>query len=123
MDATFRLAVQLFSEQEFFACHDVLEELWSEAISEEKAFLQGLIHVAVALFHFGEGNLAGARKMHDSALRYLSAYPDDYYSIDLKRLKTDVSVCFQPLTQSDSGYPIGATLNSDLIPQLHYSTK
>ncbi|MGB0742301.1 MAG: DUF309 domain-containing protein, partial [Planctomycetaceae bacterium] len=52
--------VKLFNEGEFFACHDVLEDLWTEQVCPERTFLQGLIQLAVALHHFEEGNLGGA---------------------------------------------------------------
>ena len=31
--------IRLFNEQEFFECHDVLEELWSETLGEPHLFL------------------------------------------------------------------------------------
>jgi predicted metal-dependent hydrolase len=52
--------VRLFNAEDFFECHDVLEELWSETLGEEKKFLQGLIQASVALFHFGNENLGSA---------------------------------------------------------------
>ena len=55
--------IRLFNEQEFFECHEVLEELWSETLGDEKKFYQGLIQAAVALFHFGNENLGGAQTL------------------------------------------------------------
>ncbi len=52
--------IRLFNEEDFFECHEVLEELWSETLGAEKKFYQGLIQAAVALFHFGNENLGGA---------------------------------------------------------------
>ena len=60
LPATFADAVRLFNEQEYFACHDVLEELWGGTPGEDRNFLQGLLHAAVSLFHLSEGNPAGA---------------------------------------------------------------
>jgi predicted metal-dependent hydrolase len=48
--------IRLFNAEDFFECHDVLEELWSETLGEEKKFYQGLIQASVALFHFGNEN-------------------------------------------------------------------
>jgi predicted metal-dependent hydrolase len=111
-------AVRLFNEREFFACHDVLEEVWSQTLDDERDFLQGLIHAAVALFHFGEGNLAGARKVHDSAIRYLAGYGDSHAGIDLGRFRADFDVCFEPLLGAHHHYPQGVVLNHELIPML-----
>jgi predicted metal-dependent hydrolase len=88
------LAVRLFNEREYFACHDVLEELWGETVGEDRDFLQGLLHAAVSLFHLSEGNPAGAHKMHASTLRYLSPYPDRFQGVDLAQLRIDLTECF-----------------------------
>jgi predicted metal-dependent hydrolase len=118
-DPRFQEAIELFNRQEFFACHDVLEDLWSETLGPERDFLQGLIHAAVALFHFSEGNLGGARKMHDSALRYLSDYGADYCDLDLTRLRSEFDHCFEPLLGAHDRYPAPIELDPVLIPRLH----
>jgi len=120
--ALFEQAVQLFNEQEFFACHDVLEELWSETLGSDRFFLQGLIHAAVALFHFREGNLAGARKMHDSAVRYLSHYGTSHHGLDLARFREDFDSCFGPLLGTWQEYPFQIRLDLSLIPELHFAS-
>ena len=63
----------------------------------EKKFLQGLIQVAVALHHFGNGNLAGARSVLRRAFRNISLYPDGFGGIDsagLLRLGCGVAAHF-----------------------------
>ena len=111
------VAIDLFNRHEFFACHDVLEELWAEAIGPQRDFLQGLIHAAVALHHFTEGNLGGARKMHDSAVRYLAASPADGGGIDLDRFRVDFDRCFAPLLGVHAAYPADVVIDPALIPQ------
>lgn len=118
-DTRFSEALGLFNRQEFFACHDVLEEIWSETLSGEREFLQGLIHAAVALFHFSEGNLSGARKMHDSALRYLAPYGDRHRGVDLGRFRMEFDRCFAPLLGEHQSYPGDVEIDSALIPELH----
>ena len=110
--------VSLFNAEEFFACHDVLEEIWSETLGPERDFYQGLIQAAVALFHFTEGNLGGARKMYASSRRYLAPYPVVYYGIDLATFLADYERCFAELMQASGDYPAGLTANPDLIPRL-----
>lgn len=118
LDPRFREAIELFNRREFFACHDVLEELWNETLGDEREFYQGLIHAAVALFHFGEGNLGGARKMYGSALRYLARYSPQYHGVDLDRLTSDMRTCFAELLQPHAAYPHGLTLNEACIPMI-----
>lgn len=117
-DPQFQEALRLFNAEEFFACHDVLEELWTDIIGPERQFLQGLIHAAVALFHFGEGNLGGARKMHDSAVEYLRAFLPAYAGIDLAKFLNEFDDCFAALLGPRSSYPTGVSLDADLIPRI-----
>lgn len=111
-------AIDLFNTHEFFACHDVLEEVWSETLSDEREFLQGLIHAAVSLFHFTEGNFGGARKMHDSAVRYLSPYQPSCLGIELNGFLKQFDVCFQPLLGKHQTYPTDISVDESLIPKL-----
>jgi hypothetical protein len=122
MDPRFPEAVDLFNRREFFACHDALEELWNETLGPEREFYQGLIHAAVALFHFGEGNLGGAKKMYGSALHYLAPYQPRYCGVDLDRLAADMETCFAELLRPHAAYPQGLTLDESRIPaiELHH---
>lgn len=110
--------IRLFNEREFFECHDVFEDFWSELVGPEKKFFQGLIHAAVCLFHFEGGNLSGARKMYHSFSLYVGAYPADFCGIDVVRLMTDMEACFSELLSAHGGYPHGIELDHDLIPQI-----
>ena len=114
-------AVRLFNEREYFDCHDVLEELWSEAMSEERNLYQGLLHAAVSLFHLSEGNPAGARKMHASSLKYLADYGSDFQGLNLDRLRADSVACFEPLR---AGVPKGFVAPVlETYPILHWSSE
>lgn len=115
--------VRLFNEREFFACHDVLEELWTDTLGPERPFYQGLIHAAVSLFHFEEGNLGGARKMHDSTRRYLEPFAPDFMGLDLETFLTDYETCFQPLLAAGSKWPAGVTLDPETVPALRWKTQ
>jgi predicted metal-dependent hydrolase len=118
VDARFRQAIELFNRREFFDCHDVLEELWNETLGPEREFYQGMIHAAVALFHFGEGNLGGARKMYGSAVRYLAPYRPRYFGVDLDRFLTQLQLGFDELLQPHDAYPNGLVLDDTLIPTI-----
>jgi predicted metal-dependent hydrolase len=108
-------AVRLFNEREFFACHDVLEEVWNETLGDDRPFYQGLIHAAVCLFHFQEGNLGGARKMYHSAVKYLRDFAPHHAGIEVERLLRDLKTCFAPLLEA-TGYPADVQLKPELVP-------
>jgi predicted metal-dependent hydrolase len=61
-------------ERDYYECHEVLEDLWLEEGRER--FYQGLLQVAVGLYHFQNDNVGGARKMFRAALEKLQLYPE-----------------------------------------------
>ncbi len=75
---------ELFNEQEFYECHEVLEDLWlEETTCEERPYYQGLIQTATAFYHLRNGNLGGARKLFTTGLNYLAPFPDSNRDFDL----------------------------------------
>ncbi|MDZ4689507.1 MAG: DUF309 domain-containing protein [Planctomycetaceae bacterium] len=113
--------IRLFNEEEFFECHDVLEEIWSDCQGEEKSFLQGLIQAAVALFHFGNENYGGAKKLYATSLKRLDTYGDEYMGIQLARFRDDFRQCFAELIGSAEAYPTSITLQDELVPKIHFT--
>ena len=79
----YQRGIELFNRAAFFDAHEVLEDTWRDAPSAEKKFLQGLIQVAVALYHHGNGNSVGARSVLRRAIRNLSRYPEGFGGIYL----------------------------------------
>ena len=63
--------IEKFNECDYFESHELWEELWTEYRCPSRKFYQGLIKAAVALYHFGNCNIRGARKLHASARVYL----------------------------------------------------
>jgi hypothetical protein len=59
-DVRYLGGVRFFNDGDFFEAHEVWEGLWLETSGPERRFYQGLIQAAVALYHFGNGNLRGA---------------------------------------------------------------
>ncbi len=120
VDPRYVRGIELFNEQEFFACHDELEEVWTETLGSDREFYQGLIHTAVSLFHFEGGNLGGARKMYESSRRYLEPYGADHLGVNLARLQSEMDHCFRELRGAHSGYPTGVELSVEDIPTIEF---
>lgn len=110
--------IALFNDEQFFECHDALEEHWSEQVGDDKQFFQGLIHAAVCLFHFGEGNFGGAIKMYRSCSRYLAGYAPAFMGMDVDKFLTDLDHCFEELSSVTSGYPQGIELRPERVPRI-----
>lgn len=117
--AQYREGIRLFNEEDFFECHEVLEELWSEQQGESKKFVQGLIQAAVGLFHFGNENFGGAKKLYISARDKLLPFGEEYWGIDLGRFLRDYQTCFQELLDNTEAYPTTVQLRDELVPKIH----
>jgi predicted metal-dependent hydrolase len=52
--------IALFNRGEYYACHDALEAIWMVAPTAEKPFYQGILQIAVGLYHLGNHNWRGA---------------------------------------------------------------
>ncbi|MGH9501381.1 MAG: DUF309 domain-containing protein [Terriglobales bacterium] len=86
-----RGGIELFNRGHFFEAHEALEDVWRDAPRGEKKFLQGLIQVAVALYHYGNGNSVGARSVLRRAFRNLSLYPEGFGGIHLAALLNSIA--------------------------------
>ncbi len=79
----FQNGVILFNSGEFFKAHEVWEEIWLTAPSDEKLFLQGLIQLAAAFHHYSRGNRAGMQSLVTTALEKLDKFPDVFSGLNL----------------------------------------
>ncbi|WP_442604489.1 DUF309 domain-containing protein [Paenibacillus sp. KN14-4R] len=75
--------------RDYYVCHDVMEELWLE--EGRKPLYQGLLQVAVGLYHHDNGNVSGAIKLLRAALEKLTPYPNCILGIHLDALVNDAS--------------------------------
>ena len=112
--------IRLFNEGEFFECHDVLEELWTEVVGEERKYLQGLIQAAVSLFHFGNENLGGARKLYSAAREKLELYGSRYWGLNVEKFLADFRHCFSELLAAKDRYPDDVHLRDEWLPQFEF---
>ncbi len=93
--------VEQFNQQQFYACHDTLEAIWLEAMDPERTFYQGILQIAVALYHLGNHNWQGAVMLLGEGLNRLSRYPDDYANLDLDRFRNEGYTLLQALQHLD----------------------
>jgi hypothetical protein len=91
--------VEQFNTGQFYACHDTLEALWIEANEPEKTFYQGILQVAVALYHLGNGNLRGATILLGEGTNRLRRYPSVFGGIDVDEF-LDQSVALLKILQN-----------------------
>ena len=118
LPAQYLEGIRLFNEEDFFECHEVLEELWSEMQGPERKFVQGLIQAAIALFHFGNENFGGAKKLYQSSTKLLNEHATACLGLDLPQFLTDFDTCFRELLENQEAYPTTVALRDELVPKL-----
>ncbi|HSB39283.1 MAG TPA: DUF309 domain-containing protein [Gaiellaceae bacterium] len=75
--------LDLIRRGEYFAAHEELEDAWRAAAPEERDFLQGLVHVAVAWYQAGRGNRVGCERQLEKAARRLASYAPEHRGVDV----------------------------------------
>ncbi len=86
MPIEFWQGIEQFNSQDFYACHDTLEALWMEAGEPEKRFYQGILQIAVALYHLENQNWRGAAILLGEGINRLSYYQPSYAEICVEDL-------------------------------------
>ncbi|AUT02536.1 hypothetical protein CLI64_20270 [Nostoc sp. CENA543] len=89
--------VEQFNAGQFYACHDTLEALWIEATEPEKTFYQGILQIAVALYHMGNRNWRGAAILLGEGSNRLRRYPSIYGGIDVDELLSQSAILLKAI--------------------------
>jgi len=82
--------LELIREGEYFAAHEVLEDVWRAADPGERDFYQGLVHVAVAWYQAGRANPVGCERQLEKAARRLGPYAPAHRGLDVAALLESV---------------------------------
>jgi len=82
----FNQGVEQFNNGEFYACHDTLEALWMEADEPDRTFFQGVLQLAVGLYHLTHHNWQGAVTLLGNGISRLKRYGPEYDGTDIDHL-------------------------------------
>jgi hypothetical protein len=93
--ALYREFWRLWGEERFYACHEVLEELWRQTAGGERLFYNGLIHCAVAIYQHRRGNPTGAARQLMRARVKLARFAPFYGGVDIEALLAAVENAVQ----------------------------
>jgi predicted metal-dependent hydrolase len=107
-----------FNACDYYESHEVWEELWTDYRGPSRKFYQGLIQAAVALYHFGNGNIRGARKLHGSVHGYLDEYAPRHLGLDLTGFLAAFDTCLAEVAASTEEFP-EIPLDPELLPEIH----
>ncbi|MBT9314199.1 DUF309 domain-containing protein [Leptothoe spongobia] len=84
--AEFWLGIKQFNQGDYYSCHDTLEAIWLDAQILNKGFYQGILQIAVGLYHLTNLNWQGAAILLGEGINRLDAYEDIYGGIDVADL-------------------------------------
>lgn len=117
-----KFIVYFNGNQDYFECHEVLEEYWKSLPDGNKSHpLTAYILLATGLYHWRRGNEEGAlktiRKAEDKFRTLPEEYPAFTEEIDFSRLLQDVRQSVARLEQSSDFEPF-PILVSDRLQQL-----
>jgi predicted metal-dependent hydrolase len=116
-DPLYLKGIAYFNACDFFEAHEVWEELWKNYSGELRLFYKGLIQAAVALHHFGNGNIRGARKVYGSSRGYLNEYRPVCSGLEVEKFLAEFDACFAEVAASQEEFP-QIEINPELIPEI-----
>jgi uncharacterized protein len=116
-DPLYLQGIAYFNACEFFEAHEVWEDLWKSYSGDLRLFYKGLIQAAVALHHFGNGNIRGARKVYRSSRGYLEQYGPRCLGLNVEKFLAEFDACFAQVAASQEEFP-QIQINPELIPEI-----
>lgn len=82
--AKIKEGIECFNKEEFWECHEVLEDIWMEDASDQARYVYwAIIQVATSLYHVREKNLVGAHGM-------LIKSKEKFQICENKKIETDL---------------------------------
>ncbi len=120
-DPLYLQGIEHFNACDFFEAHEAWEELWTDYHGPSRKFYQGLIQAAVALHHFGNGNIRGAKKLFLSCQAYLDPYRPAHHELDLEKFIAQLTDCFTEVMASTEEFP-KIEIDPERIPEIHLSS-
>jgi len=101
-DPRLGVAFGLFNAGDWYACHDLLEELWHETAGPMRPVLQGILQIAVAELHLEKANLRGATILMGEGLGRLRSSGSVALGINLEGLRSVSILRLQTLQSGGS---------------------
>ena len=108
-DPRYLAGLWFFNARDFFAAHEVWEDLWHASVAPERRFYQALIQAAVALFHYGNRNGRGAARLFASSRDYMRPYRPAYLGLDVAAFWEQMEWCCAGLLAAPEAPPPLAT--------------
>ncbi len=90
IEGDIKKGILLFNEGFYFECHEFLEEVWRKKKGREKAFLQVLVHSAVAFYHMEYKNYKGVVSYLKRVYLRLKEFEPIFLGVDVEAFLADI---------------------------------
>jgi len=111
-------ASELFNRKQYFECHDLLEDAWTGSRGPERDFLQGLIHIAVGMYHVAAGNHKGAVSQLGAGVVALERFRPEWEGLDVDGLLEGAWRCLEKSEQAEARGSVA--WSAEDVPQMGY---
>lgn len=85
-DVQLHQGIQQFNSGQYYDCHDTLEAIWMLAPVAEKPFFQGILQIAVGLYHLGNRNWQGSVILLGEGVNRLYAFEPHHRRVNVSHL-------------------------------------
>ena len=85
------LGIAQFNQQQFWECHETLEELWLSELYPLRLFYHGLIKSAVGMFHLYRRNKRGAILKMSDGIDTLASFVPEIMGVGVTELRNGMS--------------------------------
>lgn len=97
--------IELFNSGKYYKCHDVMEHLWGHGTDSLRPFYQGILQLAVALYHFENKNTIGAESLLKSGMALLENFRASKRDIDVEDLYRQATELLCSIRSGSSDQP------------------
>lgn len=96
-------AIGKFNEQDYFECHEILEDIWFDVHNNTKDIYQGLLHYATALYHLTKkNNIKGTLMQLEKAADKLSVFTENFQGIDIPKVLRQIKSLHKRLIKGEA---------------------
>ena len=111
---TIPYAVTLFNKRYYWQTHEVLEDLWMDEYGPMRAFLQGFIQGAAAMYHVVAQNSPGYERLSRLSREKLSTFKKPQLGVDL-------SACLDAFLVFDQSQQNGTRFDLTKLPKITFA--
>ncbi|HEX6923010.1 MAG TPA: DUF309 domain-containing protein [Bacillales bacterium] len=104
--------------RDYFECHEILEEEWKrDGKGQRKPHWQGLIQIAVALYHWRRENFTGAERSLENAIRNLKNEGETLQrlALDNERLMEQLKQLYQNVKNKNAYESISLPITDETL--------